>query len=239
MGKTAAIFRKEFAFYFSSPIAYVFSIVFVVVLSWLFFKTFFLFGQATMRQYFIFLPYIFLFFIPAITMRLWAEERKQGTIELLLTLPLRDWDVTLGKYLAALLFLTINLALSIPIVVTVAIVGHPDYGVIVAQYLGAFLLGAAYLAIGIFVSTLTENQIVAFIMSVASTFVLAIVGENIVTLFVGNSLLARILQGASLTYHFTSIGRGVIDSGDIVYYLSVILLFLYLTVRSIESRKYA
>lgn len=239
MGKTAAIFRKEFGVYFSSPIAYVFSVVFVVVMSWLFFKTFFLFGQATMRQYFVYMPYIFLFFVPAITMRLWAEEKKQGTIELLLTLPLKDWEVTLGKYLAALLFLAINLALSIPIVVTVAIVGHPDFGVILAQYLGALLLGAAYLAIGMCISTLTENQIVAFIMSVAFTFVLAIIGENIVTLFLGSQIFARILQEASLTYHFASIGRGVIDSSDIIYYLSVIFFFLYLTVRSIESRKYA
>jgi ABC-2 type transport system permease protein len=236
MKNTGPIFKRELAGYFNSPIAYIFITVFLGLSSWLFFKGFFVVGQASLRMFFGVLPWVFLFFIPAITMRLWAEERKVGTMELLMTLPVTDTEAVLGKYLASLAFLGVSLALSLVIPVFVAILGDPDPGQVVGGYVGALLMGGAFLAIGLFISSLTENQIVAFIISVVITFGLFILGEDFV-LFGLPDRLVPVFSFIGLGGHYDSISRGVIDSRDIIYYLSVIVFFLYLNVKSIEVRK--
>lgn len=232
-----SICKKEFKAYFLSPIAYVFITVYLVVTNFLFFQGFFLINQADMRGYFALLPWIFLFFVPAVTMRIWAEEKKMKTLELLLTWPVRDLDVVIGKFLASFFFLAIAILLSITVPITIAIIGRPDLGPILGGYLGALLMGAAYLAIGLWVSSLTENQIVAFIVGVVVTFLLFIVGNPFVTMAVP-SWLVPIFTYLGLGNHFDSIGRGVVDSRDIIYYLLVVSFFLFLNVRSIESRKW-
>jgi len=237
MRNVAAIARREFQGYFNSLIAYVFLVIFLLLTGWMFFRVFFLNGQASMRLMFDIMPWVYLFFVPAITMRLWAEEKKVGTMELLMTLPVRDVEAVLGKFLAALGLLALALALTFPIPLIVAVLGNLDFGPVVGGYIAAILLGAAYLAIGVFVSSLTQNQIVAFILSVVIVFVLYMIGSDIV-LYSVPAPVASVLEYVSLGTHFESIGRGVIDSRDVIYYLSVIGFFLYLNVRSIESRKW-
>jgi ABC-2 type transport system permease protein len=237
MQNILSIFKKEFKAYFLSPIAYIFITVFLIVTTFLFFQGFFIVNQADMRAYFGLLPWIFLFFVPAITMRSWAEEKKMKTLELLLTWPVKDFEVVIGKFLASLGLLIVVLLLSLTIPVSIAIIGHPDAGQIVGQYIGAVLMGAAYLAIGLWVSSLTENQIVAFILGVVFTFVLFIMGHPFVTMVLPSALVP-LFTYLGLSGHFDSIGRGVIDSRDIIYYLSVIGFFLFLNVCSISSRKW-
>ena len=233
------VFRKELSGYFASPIGYVFIIFYLLVSNAFFFfiRDFFREGQATMRGYFLVLPWMLLFFVPAITMRLWAEEKKSGTLELLLTLPIREIEAVLGKFFASFAFLTITLACSITIPITIGILGQPDWGVIVASYVGALLLGSAYLAIGLWISSLTENQVVAFIVSVAALFALLSVGLVPAWLESLGPLVA-VCNYLSLLTHFQSVIRGVVDTQDIVYYVSVAVLFLYLNVKNLESRKW-
>jgi ABC-2 type transport system permease protein len=237
MQNIAAIFKKEFKTFFLSPIAYVFITVYLITTTFLFFQGFFLINQADMRGYFDLLPWVFLFFIPAITMRSWAEEKKVKTLELLLTWPVSDVEVVMGKFLASFALLAIVVLLSITIPITIAIIGHPDPGQIVGQYLGALLMGAAYLAIGLWISSLTENQIVAFIVGVVVIFVLFIISTSFITMVLP-SFLVPLFTFLGLGSHFESINRGVIDSRDIIYYLSVIGFFLFLNVCSLGSRKW-
>jgi len=237
MRNTCAVFKKEFKTYFNTPIAYIIITVFLLITNWLFFKGFFLVNQATMRTFFGSMPWIFLFFVPAITMRLWAEEKRSGAFELLMTLPLRDIEVVLGKFFASLLFLMITILLTFSLPFTVSYLGEPDMGPIIGGYLGVIFLGAAYLAIGSFISSLTKNQIIAFILSIAVCFALFIVGENLVLMNLP-AFLVPFFEYLGLGSHFTSISRGVIDSRDIIYYLSIVVFFLYLNIRSVESRKW-
>lgn len=241
MGRTLTILKKEFRQYFDSPIAYIFITVFLVINSWLFFRSFFLINQATVRPLFFLIPWVFLFFVPAITMRLWAEERKAGTIEVLMTLPMKDWEVVFGKYFASLLFLVLSLVLTFTLPLTTWLLAsqglRPDIGPILTSYLGAIFLGGAFLAIGLWVSSLTENQIVAFIIAIAVSFVMMIAGERLITMYLPSAMVA-VVEYIGLNKHFQSIERGVLDTRDLVYYLSVIGLFIYLTIRSIESRKW-
>ncbi|OGS36319.1 MAG: ABC transporter [Elusimicrobia bacterium RIFOXYB2_FULL_49_7] len=237
MKRFNAIFKKEFFGYFNSPIAYVYLFVYIGLTNWLFFKTFFLGGQASMRSYFGILPILFLFFVPAVTMRLWAEERKSGTIEMLFTLPVKIIEVVMGKFLAAFAFLSVSLFLSLSVPISVAIAGDPEWGPILGGYLGVFLMGGAYLAIGMFVSNLTENQIIAFILGVVITFGFYILGSPIVTFSLPNFIVPAVSY-LGLGNHYESIGRGVIDSRDIAYYLSMMGVFLFLNIYSIENRKW-
>ena len=236
---TWTIFKKEFALYFNSPIAYIFITVFLVVSASLFMNSsFFVVAQADMRSYFQMLPWTFLFFVPAVTMRLWAEERKSGTMEVLLTLPFRDTEIVAGKYLAALAFLALTVLLSFTIPLTLLKLGSPDMGPIIGGYVGAFFLGAAYLAIGMFISSFSDNQIIAFIISVVVSFLLLIIGEP----FVLQSLpygMKPVASYLGLGSHFQNIGKGVIDTRDVIYYLSVCFVFIYATMRQIESRLWA
>lgn len=231
------VFLKEFRSFFVSPIAYVFITVFLVVTNFLFFQGFFIINQADMRGYFGLLPWVYLFFVPAITMRSWAEEKKVKTLEVLLTWPIRDVEVVLGKFLATFAFLAIAVLLSVTIPVTIMVLGNPDIGAMVCSYLGALLMGAAYLAIGLWISSLTENQIIAFILGVVVTFALFIVGSPFVTMAAPPAVVP-VLTYLGLGTHFDSISRGVIDTRDIIYYLTVIGFFLFLNVRSLQSRKW-
>lgn len=237
MNHIKAIIIKELKNYFNSPLAYIFISIFLVIGSWLFFTNFFLQNQANLRVYFAFLPWIFLFLIPAITMRLWAEEKKLNTTEILFTWPIKDYQAVLGKFLASLIFLAITLTASISIPITISFLGELDWGIVIASYLGALFLGAAFLAIGLFVSSLTDNQIIAFIIAIAISFLAFIVGENLV-LYVVPDALVSLFQFLGLGAHFNSISRGVLDSRDIIYYLSIIGFFLYLNIRQIENRKW-
>ena len=231
------IFQKEFKSYFNSPIAYIFIITFLLFSSWLFFRTFFLIGQAHMRPLFGILPWLFLILAPAITMRAWAEEKKMGTMEVLMTLPLKDHEIVLGKFLASFIFLVIAVLLTFPLALTIYFLGKPDNGTIVGGYIGACLMGGAYLAIGLFISSLTQNQIVAFIVSIVVCFAFLIIGEDIV-LMSAPAILSPVFTYLGLGVHFESISRGVIDSRDLLYYSSVIGFFLFLNTLAIESRKW-
>ena len=232
-----AIFKKEFRSYFNSPIAYIFITFFLGISSWLFFRTFFISAQAEMRGLFGLMPWIFLFFIPSVTMKLWAEEKKLGTAEILMTLPIRDYEVIIGKFLASFGLLVVTAVFSLGLPISVIILGDPDGGTIICGYLGLLLMGAAYLSIGLFASTLTENQIVAFILGISACFLMLIIGEEIV-LFSTPNWLYPIFSYLGLGTHYSSILRGVIDSRDIIYYLTIIGFFLYLSTLSVESRKW-
>jgi ABC-2 type transport system permease protein len=231
------IAKKEFKSYFISPIAYVFITVFLVISNFLFFQGFFLNNQADMRGYFSLLPWIFLFFVPAVTMRSWSEEKKGRTLELLLTWPVSDLEVVIGKFLAAFAFLAVAIFASVTIPITIMTLGTPDMGPIIGGYLGALLMGAAYLAIGLWISSHTENQIIAFIVGVVVTFILFIISNPFVLMAVPH-WMAPVLDYVGLGNHFESIERGVIDSRDILYYLSIVGFFLFLNVQSLGSRKW-
>lgn len=239
MSNTLAIFKRELRSYFSSSVGFVFIVFYLLVSNAFFFfvQDFFKQGQVSMRYYFAALPWIFLFFVPAVTMRLWAEEKKLGTIEVLLTMPLREIEVVLGKFLASFAFIFVALACSATIPISLAILGQPDFGVIIGSYVGALLLGAAYLAIGLFFSSLAENQVVAFIISLAVIFCLLLTG--LAPLYLNQlGTFVHICEYISLLSHFNNITRGVIDSRDVIYYFSVIALFLWLNVKNIEARKW-
>jgi gliding motility-associated transport system permease protein len=232
------VYKRELKGYFNSPIAYIFLVVFLLTASWLFFRGYFLYGQADLRPFFSLLPWMFLFFVPAVSMRLWAEERKQGTAELLLTLPVKDEQIILGKYLAGLTLVTLAVFLEFPLVILTARLGDLDPGPVIGGFLGSIFLGGAYLAIGLFLSSITSNQIVAFILGVVVSFALFIVGETLV-LVTAPLAIAPLLRNLGLGAHFDSIGRGVIDTRDVIYYLSVIVFFLYLNRLSLRERRWA
>ena len=225
------ICRREFAGYFATPLAYVFIVIFLVLSGVLtfFVGDFFERGQADLQSFFTFHPWLYLVLVPAVAMRLWAEERKSGTIELFLTLPIRLSEAVIGKFLAAWLFIGIALALTFPLWLTVLFLGHPDNGVIVASYLGSWLMAGAILAIGAAVSAATKNQVIAFVVTAALVFVLIAAGtQTVIGLFQGWAPEAVIhaVVGASLFGHFTAITRGVLDLRDIVYFVSIIVAFL-------------
>ena len=229
------LFKKELMHYFNSPIAYIFIGVFLIVGNWLFFNNFFLVGQASLRGYFMLLPWIFLFLSPAITMRLWAEEKKGGTIEFLLTLPITDWQIVLAKFFGALAFMFISLLLTLTLPITIGSLGSIDLGPIIGSYLGALFLGGSYLAIGLFISSLTKNQIIAFMLGLVACFFAFMVGADFV-LASSPKFAVPIMKFLGLGSHFHNIAKGVIDSKDIIYYVSFIFLFLWLNVRIIEKR---
>lgn len=237
MKATGIIFWKEFKGYFNSPVAYIFIISFLVFSNWIFFKGFFIMNQASLRSFFGLLPWVFLFLAPAVTMRSWAEEKKLGTMELLMTLPVKDYEVVIGKFLAGFVFLMVTLICTFPLPLTVMLLGNPDIGPIWGGYLGAFFMGGAYLAVGLFASSLTENQIIAFIVGIFVSFAMLIVGENLVLINLPGALVS-VFAYLGLGAHFESIGRGVIDSRDLVYYITMIGFFLFLNNLSVESRKW-
>ncbi|MBD3247658.1 ABC transporter permease subunit [Candidatus Falkowbacteria bacterium] len=230
-----SLYKKELMSYFNSPIAYIFIGVFLIIGNWLFFRDFFFFGQASVRGYFSLLPWIFLFLSPAITMRSWSEEKKSGTVEWLLTMPITDWQVVLAKFFSALSFLFIALVLTITVPISLSFLGDLDWGVVIGSYLGALFLGGAYLSLGLFISSLTKNQIIAFVLGLVACFLAFIIGYNFVLEGL-NPTAAEVFAFLGLGNHFSNIAKGVIDSKDVIYYLSFIFIFLWANVLIINKR---
>jgi len=227
------IFKKEMRAYFTSPVAYIVITVFLLICGWFFATSLFVVGQASLRNLFQIIPFVLTFFVPAITMRLVSEEKKTGTFELLSTMPVTDHGVILGKYFAALALLVIAIGCTLTYAFTVGRLGRIDAGVTFAGYIGLFLLGAGYVAIGVLASSLTENQIVAFIVSFLIIFTLSLVDK--VLMFVP-AKLASVFEYLSAEYHFNNIARGVLDTRDLVYYASLIVLGLYFAARALQRR---
>ena len=242
MRNVGIIMRRELASYFATPLAYVFILIFLVLAgSFTFYLGgFYERGQADLDPFFTFHPWLYLFLIPAISMRLWAEERKSGTIELLLTQPVTLWDAVVGKFLAAWLFTALALALTFPLCLTVNYLGKPDNGAIVAAYLGSLLLAGGFLAIGSCMSALTRNQVVAFILAVVACFAFLLAGfPMVLDLFRSWAPQVLVDAVASLSFltHFESIAKGVIDLRDLLYFAMLIGFFLLATAIALELRK--
>jgi ABC-2 type transport system permease protein len=249
---TLVILRRELASYFATPLAYVFILIFLVLAASLtfFLGGFFERGQADLIPFFNFHPWLYLFLVPAISMRLWAEDRKTGTIELLLTQPISLWQAVLGKFLAAWIFVGIALALTFPIWITVNYLGSPDNGAIVAAYLGSFLMAGGFLAIGSCMSALTRNQVVAFILAIVVCFLALMAGLPIVlngirwiadqlpfVASVSQQAFVDAIASLSFLSHFESIVKGVLDVRDVLFFALTIVFFLIATTVVLDVRK--
>ena len=242
MNRVLAITRRELISYFSTPLAYVFIVIFLVLTSTFTFYlgNFYERGQADLSAFFNFHPWLYLFLVPAISMRLWAEERKSGSIELLMTLPIEPREAVLGKFLAAWVFIALALILTFPIWITVNFLGDPDNGVIFAAYLGSLFMAGGFLAVGAFISATTKNQVIAFILSVVACFGFLLAGFSLVLdLFSSWAPQALVDAIASLSFltHFSNISKGVIDLRDLVYFSLLIVVFLYANTIILHLRK--
>lgn len=240
--QSVSVAKREFAGYFNTPVAYVFIVLFLFVTGVFTFQIggFFERGQADLRPFFDFHPWLYLFLVPAVAMRLWAEERKQGTIELLLTLPIPLASAVLGKFLAAWAFCGIALLLTFPMWITVNYLGSPDNGAIAAAYVGSFLMAGGFLSIGSFVSALTRNQVIALVLTVVICFGFLISGFPPVMDFFRPWAPQAVLEavaGFSFLTRFDAISKGVIDLRDIVYFGTLIGLFLFATAVVVDARK--
>lgn len=244
MNATAVIFKRELAGYFATPVAYVFIVIFLLLTGIFSFYlgNFFERGQADLRAFFIFQPWLYLFLMPAIGMRLWAEERKTGTIELLLSLPISLTATVLGKFLAAWVFTGIALALTFPMWITVAYLGEPDHGVILAGYIGSLMMAGGYLAITACISATTKNQVIAFVVAVMICFVFTVSGAPMVLDFFADWAPKAVLDAISsfsFILHFNAIVDGVIDLRDIVYFASLIIFWLFANAVVVDAKKAA
>lgn len=237
MQTTMAIMRKELRSYFNQPIAYVFLMLFVGAALVSFFQDVWATGQTSMRGLFDTLPLLLLFVVPALTMRLWSEERKLGTLEVLLTLPIRHRDLVLGKFLASMVLLAMALVLTLGAAITMASLGSLDWGPVVGGYAAALLLGASYLAIGMLVSATTENQILAFLGALLICFVLWMVGEEFFAVLWAQQEIAETFAIFGTGSRFRSVARGVLDVRDLIYYASLIVACLGANIVILEARK--
>jgi ABC-2 type transport system permease protein len=241
MHNTWVIFRRELASYFATPLAYVFIVIFLVLAGALtfFLGNYFDRGQDDLVSFFSFHPWLYLVFIPALSMRLWAEERKSGTIELFLTLPVSLSAAVLGKFLAAWAFAGIALILTFPFWITANILGSPDNGVILASYIGSFLMAGGYLAIGAALSALTKNQVIAFVLGVAVCFVFAVASYPVVTDFLSRNtpVLAEIARRIAVIDRFQDFTRGVVSLRDLIFFATFIGFWLFLNAVIVEQRK--
>ena len=236
------IFRRELAGYFATPVAYVFIVIFLVLSGVFSFYlgNFFERGQADLRPFFAFQPWLYLFLIPAIGMRLWAEERKTGTIELLMTLPVSLAGAVLGKFLAAWAFTAIALALTFPMWLTVAYLGQPDHGVILAGYVGSLLMAGGYLAIAACISAVTKNQVIAFVVAVVICFIFTVSGAPLVLDFFAAwapQTILNALSSFSFITHFNAIVDGVIDLRDLIFFASLIAFWLFANAIVVDLKK--
>ena len=236
------ITRRELAAYFSTPLAYVFIVAFLATAgaATFYFGDFMGRRQADLLPFFNFHPWLFLVLIPAIGMRLWAEERRSGTIELLMTLPITPWQAVVGKFVAAWGFIGLTLALTFPIWITVNYLGDPDNGVIIAAYLASFLMAGALLAVTAAISAMSKSQVIAFVFSVAAGMLLLLLGLDLVlNLFEGwaPQYFVDLIASFSLLTHFDAIARGVLEFEAIVFFLALILLFLFINRQIVEIRK--
>lgn len=229
------ICRREIRSYFNSPVAYVVIVVFLAIIGWFFSSNLFLMNVASMRIVFELVPLVFLFFIPAITMRLVAEERRSGTIELLATKPVRDVEIILGKFFAAWALLAATLAPTILYVLTLGFLGSLDPGPVVTGYIGLLLMGAVYIGVGLLASSLTESQIIAFIISFLVAVMLFLLDK--VLIYVPEGFTST-LEFLGIDYHFANIARGVIDSRDVIYFASLLGASLLLATVSLQRRKW-
>jgi ABC-2 type transport system permease protein len=242
MRNIAIIFRRELAAYFATPLAYVFILIFLVLAAWF---TFYLGGfferdQADLEPFFVFHPWLYLFLIPAISMRLWSEERRSGSIELLMTQPITLWQAVIGKFLAAWACAALALVLTFPIWITVNYLGHPDNGAILTGYLGSLLMAGAFLAVGSCMSALTRNAVVAFILGVAACFVLLLAGlPMVLDAFRGWAAPGLVDAVASLSVltHFDSIAKGVVDLRDVMFFALTMACFLAASVVLLDLHK--
>ncbi len=239
-----AIFRRELANYFATPLAYVFIVIFLIFSGIFTFYVggFYERGQADLQPFFSFLPWLYLFLVPAISMRLWAEERKTGTLELLMTLPVPTVSSVLGKYFAAWVFTGVALALTFPLWITVNVLGDPDNGVILAGYIAGFFMAGSYLAIGACLSAMTRNQVIAFVLTVMVAFLFTVSGMPIVLDVFSEwapHLVVEQVASFSFLTHFNAIVRGVIDLRDVIFFAAMIAAWLIANMVVVESQKEA
>jgi ABC-2 type transport system permease protein len=242
MSSVWPIFKREFNAYFSTPLAYVFIVIFLFAMGAFTFYIghFYENGVADLAVFFGYHPWLYLFLVPAIAMRLWAEERRTGTMELLLTLPVPVWATVAGKYLAAWAFTGVALLLTFPIWITVNYLGNPDNGVIFASYVGSFLVAGGYLAIGACISASTSNQVIAFVVSVVVCFLFTISGAPLVLDFFHGwapLVIVNAISSFSVLTHFTAIEAGVIDLRDVIFFFSLIALFLAANIVVVNLKK--
>ncbi len=236
MRNVKTLFLKELKSYFNSPMAYIFLVLFAIFNGYFFTNTFFLINQSDMRALFSIVPLIFLFFIPAITMSLIAKENNSGTMETISTLPIQDAEFVVGKFLAAVTLVIIGLGFTLVHFFTLVYVGtNIDYGAVLCGYLGLILVGGFYASIGTFTSSLTDNQVVAFIIAITIVLVFFLLDKLLVFMPMG---LSGLIQFISVDYHLSNISRGVIDSRNLIYFGSMISIFLLTTVRILEMRKW-
>lgn len=242
VSNTMEIFRRELKSYFESPVAYVFLIVFLMLVGFMTFSIshYYEMGQADLRTFFFWHPWVYLLLVPAASMRLWAEERRSGTIELLLTLPITMTQAVIGKFLAAWAFLALGLVLTFPVVISTAYLGDPDLGVVFSGYIGSVLLAGTYLSVGMLTSAMTRNQVISFVVALVACLFLVLAGWPPVTEMLVNwapNWLVKGVAAFSVMPHYESIQRGVLDLRDIGYYLSVIAVMLFGTHLVLDSRK--
>ncbi|HEY4200734.1 MAG TPA: ABC transporter permease [Devosiaceae bacterium] len=239
---TLSILRRELAAYFSTSLAAVFLVVFLVAAGVLTFYSgdFFEHGQADLSTFFSFHPWLFVVLMPALAMRLWAEEQRTGTIELLMTMPVSPWEVVVGKFLAAWIFAALALVLTFPIWITVNYLGSPDNGVIFASYVGSLLMAGSFLALACCVSALTSSQVSAFVLSVAASVVLLIANQAPLVALLGGiapGYLVDLIASLSLAQHFDAITRGVLEGRDVVFFIGFIALLLFLNCQILNIRR--
>jgi ABC-2 type transport system permease protein len=235
MNAATTIAKREIRTFFNSPVAYLVVTVFMLISGYLFFSQLFLEKSADMRQYFGVTPLLFSFIVPALTMRLLAEEKGSGTLELLITMPVRDWEVVLGKFLAGLAMVATIVGMTFVYAITVMMLGPIDKGAAFTGYLGLLLLGGSYAAIGVMASSFTRNQIVAFILAFAISFALFLAGKVVQ---IAPEWLKPVLAFISTDVHFESLAKGVMDTRDILYYVSLMVVSLVIATASLESRKW-
>ncbi|MDA8405038.1 MAG: ABC transporter permease subunit [Desulfobacteraceae bacterium] len=233
MWQFAHILKKELKDYFISPIAYIVISIFLIITGWFFFSTFFLYDQANMRSFFALLPIIFTFVIPAVTMRLFSEEFNIGSYEILLTMPVTFGDIVFGKFAAGLLMTGAMLLPTVAYPIAISFIGDLDWGPVIGGYLGALLLGGAFAAVGVFASALTRNQIIAFILGSAICFILTLIDKML--FFFPESLL-NVIEYLGADFHFHNISKGIVDSRDLIYFISVIFLSLYATRLALQNK---
>ena len=241
MNSFLAVFKRELKSYFTTPLAYVFLVIFLFFSAYLTFKQgFYEMRQADLHAFFTNLPLLFVFMVPSTAMRLWAEERKVGSVELLFTLPITITQAVLGKFFAAWLFLTIALALTFPMVFTVAYLGEPDVGLIVTGYIGSILMAGGFLAIGCFFSAISKNQVISFVLSVVACAVLVFAGMpttlNYLSTFLPSGLVTAV-ENMSFQVHFDSIQRGVLKFGDLSYFILLIVGWIAACTIMLDERK--
>ena len=242
MGNVSILFRREFSSFFATPVAYVFIGIFLVLsgVFTFFVGGFYERGQADLLPFFNFHPWLYLFLVPAIAMRSWSEERKSGTIELLMTLPINTWQAMLAKHLAAWAVLGLSLLLTFPLWLTVNYLGNPDNGIIVAAYFGSWLMAGAFLSIGMCMSALTKNQVIAFILSLVVCFIFVVSGSNIVLDAFKSwapSVVIDVVASFSFLTHFEAMAKGVIALDDVMYFLLVTICWLFAGLVLIEQKK--